>query len=364
VKGHLPLVDYRPPDVAPARTGERAGARYIGSKVRIVGAIARLIALPAGARFADLFSGTGVVARAFAKIGHPVLLNDHLISATYLSLAEVLAMSQVPMGGLGGYRAALHTLNMVRGNRGFVYQQYSPADAGVDGPGRRYFTPANAARIDAARRQIEEWYGEGVVTWRERALLVADLLVAANGVANTAGTYGCYMQGWRPNALRELELRPRSLLDTPVQIDVRTGDVFDVPVADADVVYLDPPYTKRQYAAYYHILETIAAGDAPAIGGLTGLRPWRDKASDYCYKRRALPALLRLVSSLSCERTYLSYGSQGHVQLDELTNGLRTAGHRVVVHDLGLIGRYRPNAEAVANSSSVNEFLVEIGPIQ
>ena len=34
-----------------------------------------------------------------------------------------------------------------------------------------------------------------------------------------------------------------------------------------DAVYADPPYTKRQYAAYYHILETIAAGDRPLISG-------------------------------------------------------------------------------------------------
>ena len=38
------------------------------------------------------------------------------------------------------------------------------------------------------------------------------------------------------------------------------GDVLDVQYEDGDVAYFDPPYTKRQYAAYYHILETIAAG--------------------------------------------------------------------------------------------------------
>lgn len=34
-----------------------------------------------------------------------------------------------------------------------------------------------------------------------------------------------------------------------------------------DIAYEDPPYTKRQYGAYYHILETIAIGDEPEITG-------------------------------------------------------------------------------------------------
>ena len=41
----------------------------------------------------------------------------------------------------------------------------------------------------------------------------------------------------------------------------------------ADTVYLDPPYTKRQYAAYYHILETISLGDEPIVEGICGIRP-------------------------------------------------------------------------------------------
>ncbi|MCZ5120468.1 DNA adenine methylase [Escherichia coli] len=30
-----------------------------------------------------------------------------------------------------------------------------------------------------------------------------------------------------------------------------------------DLCYIDPPYMKRQYAANYHILETLARGDEP-----------------------------------------------------------------------------------------------------
>ncbi|MFR7732930.1 MAG: DNA adenine methylase [Collinsella sp.] len=36
----------------------------------------------------------------------------------------------------------------------------------------------------------------------------------------------------------------------------------------AVIVYLDPPYTKRQCASYCHIPETIAYHDEPAVEGV------------------------------------------------------------------------------------------------
>ena len=84
------------------------------------------------------------------------------------------------------------------------------------------------------------------------------------------------------------------------------GDFELLPLTRSDFVYADPPYTKRQYAAYYHLLETIAMGDQPKITGSTGLRAWEDKASDYCYRRRAPDALSELVSNLKCDHFFLS----------------------------------------------------------
>lgn len=66
-----------------------------------------------------------------------------------------------------------------------------------------------------------------------------------------------------------------------MRVEATVGDVFDVPNAAHDLVYLDPPYTKRQYASYYHILETVALGDEPEVKGVAGLRPWKNLASDF-----------------------------------------------------------------------------------
>ena len=112
-----------------------------------------------------------------------------------------------------------------------------------------------------------------------------------------------------------------------------------------DVAYFDPPYTKRQYAAYYHLLETIAVGDSPDVVGVTGLRPWQSLASDFCYKTKALKAISTLVAATPARRILLSYSSEGHVTLDALREALSAHGE-VKVHDLGAIGRYRPNSVA------------------
>lgn len=137
------------------------------------------------------------------------------------------------------------------------------------------------------------------------------------------------------------------------------GDVNDLKVKPEDVVYLDPPYTKRQYAAYYHVLETITAGDEPIVGGITGLRPWQEKASDFCYRRRALHALVELIRKLDSDRVLLSYSSEGHVALKPLTDSLEKIG-RVSVVQLKEVGRYRPNRAASDAGGSVTEYLIVI----
>jgi adenine-specific DNA-methyltransferase len=208
------------------------------------------------------------------------------------------------------------------------------------------------------RQRIERWLTDGFVTVKEHRLLLADLLMATNAVANIAGTYGCFLRTWSPSALRPLTLLPRPLIEHGVDVTLSVGDVLDTPYRDGDVAYFDPPYTKRQYAAYYHILETIAAGDEPVVSGITGLRPWKHLASDYCYRARALTALETLIASCPAKEVFLSYSSEGHVARGDLEERMTGLGE-LTVHDLGSIGRYRPNVTAT-QSSHVDEYLFQL----
>lgn len=303
----------------------------------------------------DAFCGTGAVAAAAADRGWDVRVNDHLPSSAALATARLLAESDVPFEPLGGYGSAIERLNAVAPEQGFFWREYSPASA----QDRMYFTESNAMRIDAIRGQISAWETGGALRGAERELLLADLITAAARVANTAGTYGCFLTRWSGTSERPLWLAPRNLRETPVRHTTFSRDVLDVPVSPHDLVYFDPPYTKRQYAAYYHVNETLFHGDEPELIGKTGLRPWRAKASPYCYKARALDALSSLLANTPANRILLSYSRDGHVDLDDLVAAIEPGGS-VAVHEIGEIGRYRSSRAASAGGAAVAEYLIEL----
>ena len=104
---------------------------------------------------------------------------------------------------------------------------------------------------------IKVWRAEEVATRDESDLLLHDLILAVNRVANIAGTYGYDRSTWNKQALRSIELLPsefpatrtdHAVLQSPVELLAER--------INADLCYLDPPYTKRQYAGNYHVLET------------------------------------------------------------------------------------------------------------
>ena len=334
------------------------GIRYLGSKARVLRALAPFIGNPVvrSGRFVDAFSGTGLVASLAADLGWDVHINDHLRCARLLSIARLLAGPDVPFDNLGGYGGAVAQLNAVPGIPGFLWCEYSPASADHTPRPRLYFTENNAARLDGMRAQVRDWRDRYAITDCEEVLLLADLVEAASSVANTAGTFGCFLSDWREAALVPAEVRLRALRVDPVDFVAGELDVFQIKTEARDTVYLDPPYTKRHYSAYYHILETLAHGDEPRVSGVAGLRPWRDKASPFAYKRLALSAMVSLVELIQADRVLVSYSSDGHIALPDLVECLKAFGS-VDVHELGEVPRYQPRGLA---SSGVAEYLIEL----
>ena len=276
-----------------------------------------------------------------------------------MAAARLIAVGQVPFNALRGYRKTVDILNALPPRRGFMWRQYSPASFQAVGVERRYFTRTNACRIDAIRKRISEWRESDLLTDAEHVLLIADLLSATNRVANIAGTYGCFLSRWTPQSQDRLEMRCRSLRVEPVEVVATTTDASNVLVQRDDFVYLDPPYTKRQYASYYHILETITLGDQPRVEGVAGLRPWRHLASAYCYKVQALKALRALISGMASSRILLSYSAEAQIPIRVLKIALSELG-LVSCDAVQSIGRYRPNPVASHGTATVKEYLLTL----
>jgi adenine-specific DNA-methyltransferase len=346
---------------------------FLGNKERLLGFLRERIFVraPAGGHFVDLFCGTANVACAFRGDGLRVTANDQLALCATLAEARLLNRGTPRFDalfdagevrrrtGAERYGSVLAHLDSLPPRRGFAYRSYSPASLRIAGVERRYFTERNAARIDAIRHQIARW--EPLLTPGERSLLLSDLVRAASLRSNTAGTYGCYLKAWKRRALEPLRLtRSRPISRRGRGHAVHRADAADLAASlTADVVYADPPYTKRQYAAYYHVLETIVRDDRPALEGKTGLRPWTAAASDFCYRRKAPAALERLVSRLRADHIFLSYSDDG--QIPDATIREILAGFGRLSVDEVPYRRYRSSVRA-HRGPVVTERLYHLAP--
>jgi len=334
--------------------------RYIGNKTRLLHFIRRVLRARAIApgRALDPFSGTASVARALKRWKFSVEASDNMQYGYVFAHAYVEVISPPSFAGLhdvtgrAGMRAALRFLNALPPEPGFIHDHYTPAGARGAEHGRMYFTPENAARIDAIRVQIEEWLKGGLISRDEHITLLAALIEASDRVANTTGVYAAFVKSWQPNARRTLLMRAAPRHVTGNGCHARRTDALDAVTSagEFDLLYLDPPYNARQYAGYYHIPEIIARGwfdGDVATRGKTGLIDDEDMRSDWSSSRRAEAAFEKLVESARCRHIMMSYNAEGLIPEKTIERVLKSFGRRETYyrHRHGY-RRYRSDADS------------------
>jgi len=315
--------------------------RFIGSKERLVPTIGRILRnrFGEGSIVGDLFCGTATVSAFLKQMGYRVIANDNLFFCTVMARAALLISEEPEFTALRNlatrrtkllsspYDDILEYLNNLPPVKGFIYKNYSREGTKDQENERNYFTGANAGRIDAIRSEIEEWHEGGAITYDEKCLLLTDLLNATVAVSNTAGTYGFFLKHLEPRALRELTLKRSTIVPGRTDHLVFNRDANEVArEITLDVAYLDPPYNWRQYAAYYHILETIAKYDSPQVFGKSGLRPWDEQRSRYSCRKDAYAALAEIVNTISARAILLSYNADGLITHEEIMDILTSVG--------------------------------------
>jgi adenine-specific DNA-methyltransferase len=288
--------------------------RYIGNKTKLLPAIDALLAERgladgSGRTFFDIFAGTASVARHMKERGFRVVSNDRL-RASWVRQKALVEASSRPRGLL----ARLEALVAAPGVEGLVTRQFSPAGKA----GRRFFTVEHAARIDAALEMLTACRASGEADERTICILLCALLEAADRVANISGTYGAFLKTWQPNTRAPLALR----LSAPVRSRRRSRAYREDALAIAprvacDVLYIDPPYNTREYAANYHVLEAIAerpfrtdlAALEAEIYGKSGLRPYERSA--FCDRARCEDAFRALIATSRAREVIVSYNEEG-----------------------------------------------------
>ncbi len=348
---------------------------YLGNKRALQPLLAKVfgrLARP-GAVFLDPFAGSGAVARLARWLGYRVLASDwepyaYVLNYAYLCVGRTEA--QALFQERGGAQAAIEELNALEVPREqYVARHYAPrrteqADYRTE---RLFYTRENALAIDAVRERLEELYpGFEPAEPRARAekyLLLASLLYGASTHVNTSGVFKACHKGFGGHGrdalgriLAPIRLRLPELLDGPLaETGCQEASAF-ARGRTADLCYLDPPYNQHQYGSNYHLLNTIALWDRPAVseerradGRLArkaGIREdWVKTRSAYCYRSSAAAALAGLLREVDARYLVLSYNSEGLIPFEQLEAMLEGQG------ELGLYGsgyvKYRGGRQSI-----------------
>lgn len=312
--------------------------RYIGNKTKLIPEILKVVSKFAkdGQTVCDLMAGTGVVSCAFRDAGYRVIAND-VMSYSYHHLnVDLMFKKQPDFSGLSflenyslldPYASVVDYLNSLKGIKGYFFNEFSPEGTPMKNEQPRgYFTSENAKKIDAIRKQINDWSKKKLITDLEKSLLLHTLIMAVNEIANISGTYGYFLATFKGSALKPIILKKTDIVlsskDNVVLNDFAENISSNI---EADVCYIDPPYMKRQYAANYHILETLALGDSPETFGKSGLRDWWNKHSKFCTKTRIFDSFNKIFE-MKCPLFVISYSEDGLIKIDDLIKYLGKFG--------------------------------------
>ena len=351
---------------------------YIGNKRKLLPLIHEAINATglADGTFFDVFAGSGVVSRLAKTMGFRVIANDWEPYAEKINQAYIATNITPEFICFGGIEKAVAALNALEGVRGYIASRYCPSDdeAYDTETERMFYTQQNGRRIDAIREQILEWRNAGKLNGREEALLLASLIYQASYCSNTSGVFKGFHRGWG-GATKTAWYRIRSVLTLSAPILFNNNLENEVLREDAslvakkvecDIAYLDPPYNQHQYGSNYHLLNTVALWDKPAIPELISNDGRRDKAairmdwrterrSAYCYKSEATSEFTGLIGRLNANWILVSYSTEGIIPVEDLLSILGERGELSVV--VKNYKRYRVSSQRPSPKQHTTEFV-------
>ena len=285
---------------------------------------------------ADLFSGSGIVARMLKKYSSAMHVNDledysYIINDCYLTnkedFNEVLYEE---------YKARIEQADLF--THGNIYRNYAPVDDKDIKEGERvFYTTENAILIDTYRNAINGIPAE------YRKFFIAPLLYEASVHTNTSGVFkGFYkskatgigkLGGDGENAMEritgKITLRKPVLSNFSCDTNIYKADAnyIATTLKDIDITYLDPPYNQHPYGSNYFMLNVIANNDSGYnMSKVSGI-PVEWNRSSYNKKSMALNSLRNLIWSIDSKYIITSYNNEGFISLDEMCEMMSIFGN-------------------------------------
>lgn len=286
-------------------------------------------------KFADIFSGSGIVSR-FAKAHASMIyandLEDYskIINECYLANHSKDLSSQID-----SYHQKLS--QNLKLQKGFIAELYAPRDEACIKEGERvFYTPKNAMFLDTMRQSIS-----ALVPLNLQPFFIAPLIYEASVHANTGGVFkGFYKDknglgkfgGSGENALGrikgDIKLLKPVFSNFTCEFKALQMDALALAkeLESVDLAYLDPPYNQHPYGSNYFMLNLIANYQKPLeISRVSGIaKGWNKSAFNRV--KSAEEALFELIFTLKAKIVMLSYNCEGFIKKEHFTKRLAKLG--------------------------------------
>lgn len=273
-------------------------------------------------RFFDLFSGSAAVARFVGeRFPIPVVANDLQQYSRFLAQAILHRVS--PLDGPEIWKAwHARTLKKLKSVPDALcrfdtasdvarHREWSVLQSGcpvTQSYGGHYFSAQQAMAFDAYRSTVSD---NAVIASVEIAAIIiaASQCVAAPG--HTAQPFQPSVTGikfiaeaWRRDPHTRVRDALMGLAERYAKVvgEAHNSDANELVLSTkpGDLLFIDPPYSGVHYSRFYHVLETIAAGECGDVSG-NGRYPSREQRpkSDYSLKTKSLLAITNLLEKIA-----------------------------------------------------------------
>lgn len=288
---------------------------------------------------ADLFSGSGIVARMLKRHSAKLIVNDLEEYSRVINECYLTNKKDFPAAQYGECKKIIEAKCASKKIEGIIAKNYAPQnDERIQKNERVFYTRQNAILLDTYRALIDEV----VVDEKMKKFFLAPLITEASIHVNTSGVFkgfykdkntgiGCFGAAQKQalsRILGTIELREPIFSDFNCKVQVCKKNAIDLAqdLRNIDALYLDPPYNQHPYGSNYFMLNLILKNrldvEVSRVSGIT--QDWN--RSLFNKARFALDSLEQIISAARAKFIIISYNSEGFIGFGEMQSMLKKYG--------------------------------------